>query len=546
MKIYQKVSALLAFLCKGVKILEKNKNVAKIEAFLIALNNLAAIKAIDKSVVIEYFKQSISKLILEEYDEEANIEYEFNEAQHEFKIINHSKQVVENPKNEIEEEQLKRCIEIPLKLAQEKDKNVQIGDELSEEIDFDDFTKKDYDRILANFKTLLNQYEKNLILEKYNQKVGDIVKAKIVAIQKNGLLFELIDDPNVSGFMPNSSISKKFLNELTPLQVIDVCIEKTLEDSKQAQLLLSNVDDKIIKTLFEREIPEIKNGFIEIVNIARIAGERAKVLIKKSEKAPENMEEVGSIIGRNAERINIISNELKGEKIDVIQYTDDIKDLIINTLSPAKVIDIIQDKTKSPKIVSFTVVVPDPHNTLAIGKKGHNVMLASELTKARLDIISQSQADARNINYNFANGNITLDQIAQLNEGKRLQSNFKRQVRPRNNYQNSFDNQLDLNEFASEIAELRSQVQANSFEEQILGSKNSFDDDIEETLKKVKEEFNSDSNQVKDDAIYSSHITKKDKEDYDKIAKTQMKDFKQDDDLLSDIDLSDISDEDWE
>lgn len=526
--------------------MEKNKNVAKIEAFLVALNNLAAIKAIDKSVVIEYFKQSITKLILEEYDEEANIEYEFNEAEHVFKIINHSKQVVENPKNEIEEEQLKRCIEIPLKLAQEKDKNIQIGDELSEEIDFDDFTKKDYDRILANFKTLLNQYEKNLILEKYNQKVGDIVKAKIVAIQKNGLLFELIDDPNVSGFMPNSSISKKFLNELTPLQVIDVCIEKTLEDSKQAQLLLSNVDDKIIKTLFEREIPEIKNGFIEIVNIARIAGERAKVLIKKSEKAPENMEEVGSIIGRNAERINIISNELKGEKIDVIQYTDDIKDLIINTLSPAKVIDIIQDKTKSPKIVSFTVVVPDPHNTLAIGKKGHNVMLASELTKARLDIISQSQADARNINYNFVNGNITLDQIAQLNEGKRLQSNFKRQVRPRNNYQNSFDNQLDLNEFASEIAELRSQVQANSFEEQILGSKNSFDDDIEETLKKVKEEFNSDSNQVKDDVIYSSHITKKDKEDYDKIAKTQMKDFKQDDDLLSDIDLSDISDEDWE
>ncbi len=545
MKIYQKVSVLLAFLCKGVN-LEKNKNVAKIEAFLIALNNLAAIKAIDKSVVIEYFKQSITKLILEEYDEEANIEYKFNETEHEFKIINHSKQVVENPKNEIEEEQLKRCIEIPLKLAQEKDKNIQIGDELSEEIDFDDFTKKDYDRILANFKTLLNQYEKNLILEKYNQKVGDIVKAKIVAIQKNGLLFELIDDPNVSGFMPNSSISKKFLNELTPLQVIDVCIEKTLEDSKQAQLLLSNVDDKIIKTLFEREIPEIKNGFIEIVNIARIAGERAKVLIKKSEKAPENMEEVGSIIGRNAERINIISNELKGEKIDVIQYTDDIKDLIINTLSPAKVIDIIQDKTKSPKIVSFTVVVPDAHNTLAIGKKGHNVMLASELTKARLDIISQSQADARNINYNFANGNITLDQIAQLNEGKRLQSNFKRQARPRNNYQNSFDNQLDLNEFASEIAELRSQVQANSFEEQILGNKNSFDDDIEETLKKVKEEFNSDDNQVKDDAIYSSHITKKDKEDYDKIAKTQMKDFKQDDDLLSDIDLSDISDEDWE
>ena len=239
--------------------------------------------------------------------------------------------------------------------------------------------------------------------------------------------------------------------------------------------------------------------------------------------------------------ICLYTTDLSNLKIDVIQYTDDIKDLIINTLSPAKVIDIIQDKTKSPKIVSFTVVVPDAHNTLAIGKKGHNVMLASELTKARLDIISQSQADARNINYNFANGNITLDQIAQLNEGKRLQSNFKRQARPRNNYQNSFDNQLDLNEFASEIAELRSQVQANSFEEQILGNKNSFDDDIEETLKKVKEEFNSDDNQVKDDAI---HITKKDKEDYDKIAKTQMKDFKQDDDLLSDIDLSDISDED--
>ena len=526
--------------------MEKSKNNAKINAFLIALNNLAAIKSIEKSIVIEYFKQSITKLIVEEYDEEANIEYQFDEQNQEFKIINHTKQVVDDPKTLDEEEQLKRCIEIPLKFAKEIDKNSEIGGEISEEIDFDDFNKKDYDRILANFKTLLNQHEKNIIIEKYNQRIGDIVKAKIVAIQKNGLLFELVEDAKVLGFMPNSAVSKKFLNDLVPLQIIDVYIEKTLEDSKNAQLLLSNVENKIVKTLLQREIPEIKNGLIEIVNIARIPGERSKVLIKKSELAPEAMEEVGSIIGKNAERINVISNELKGEKIDIIQYTENIIDLIINTLSPAKVIDIIQDKTKSPKIVSFTVIVPDAHNTLAIGKKGHNVMLASELTKARLDIISQTQADDKNIKYNFENGNITQEEIKQLNEGKRLQSNFKRNRPNRGNYANSFDNQLDLNEFASEIAELRSQIKSNNFEEQ-LGANSSFNYDIEETIKKAREELNSDTLEPEDDSIYSTiSITKKDKEDYDKIAKTQMKDFKQDDDLLSDIDLSDISDEDWE
>lgn len=181
---------------------------------------------------------------------------------------------------------------------------------------------------------------------------------------------------------------------------------------------MSNVDDKILVKLFYNEIPEVAQGYVEIAYIARIAGLRSKVVVKKSPTAPAYIEEIGSIIGRNAARISAISEQLKGEKIDLVQYSEDKKQLIMNAISPAKVIDIIQTKPTNGSKSAYIVIVPDVQHTLAIGKKGHNVLLASDIVKAKLDIISQSEADEKHIAYNIENGNVTDEDFKILEQGK--------------------------------------------------------------------------------------------------------------------------------
>ena len=185
------------------------------------------------------------------------------------------------------------------------------------------------------------------------------------------------------------------------------------------------------------------------------------------------MEEIGAIMGRDSERISTISRKLNGEKIDVVLYSDDIKEYIKNALSPAKVIDLIEVPSKN-SYPSFNVIVPTIQHTLAIGKKGQNVSLASELVKAKLDILSQEQADERGIEYNFENGNITKEEIELLESGKKLHHSFKhpRTINNKNatNKFNTFENSFNIDEFDEDLAEMRRKAQQNDniFERQMF------------------------------------------------------------------------------
>ncbi|WP_261368921.1 hypothetical protein [Mycoplasma struthionis] len=356
--------------------------------------------------------------------------------------------------------------------------------------------------------------------------------------------------------MPPSSINQRLTKIWKPGDNIDVYIEEVKPDSKNAQVIVSSVDSKLLNRLFEKEIPEIEQGLVEIVKIARIPGERSKVAIKKTDLAPEGLEEVGAIMGNGSERIDAISHQLKGEKIDVILYSDDIKDFIINAISPAKVIDIIQEKSEDSSHQAFTVIVPNSQHTLAIGKKGQNVSLASELVKARLNILSQKQADEQGIKYNFSNGNITLEQIQILEEGKKLQSNFKKKniVSSKPSF-STFENSFNIDEFDEDLAELRKKAQETNdvFSKNVYSSNPlELDDELENALSQMSNDLEQEEDQDTDPYSESiSELAEKEKvaeEDYEKITSTKMKDFKRDDDLsagLEDLDLSDLEDEDW-
>ncbi|AWX69454.1 transcription termination factor NusA [[Mycoplasma] anseris] len=503
-----------------------------------SLRNLACIKNFDKHQIIELFKSAIIKTIQTDYDEEADLEFIFDEINNNFSVLNKNKRIVPDPITDEEKDMFQACVEVTLSEAQKNDPNLKEGDIIAEEIDFEKFSKKDYIKIGQMFNQSMRELEKQQIYEKYSALVGQIIKAKVITAETNGIILELED--MVAAFMPPSITNKHMLKRIQPGDTIDVYVDHVLAESKHAQVIVSSVDTRILNNLLIKEIPEISQGLIEIVGISRISGERSKICIKKSEDAPVGIEELGSIIGINGERIENISRQLKGEKIDVILYSENIKEFIINALSPAKVIDIIEKEVDPrSKYPSFLVIVPNTQHTLAIGRRGQNVTLASELTKSKLDIISQKEANEQGIDYGF-NGNISLEEIHELENGKRLQSNFKKK-KPQTKLTGGFDVHIDMSEFEDEIAELRSKVvNSDAFEKQILGD-TYYDNNFEETLEQVKNELDNDEYEEEDEP-YSFE------EDYEKITSTKLKDFKQDDDLsfgLDDLDLSNINDEDW-
>lgn len=516
--------------------------------------NLSQIKKIDQAEVVEAFKNTVTKLITETYDEEADLEFIFDQENDNFAIINHNKVVVGDPITSEEKDRLTRCIEIPLSDAKKIDPNAEIGDSLSQEINFEYFSKKDYNKILANFSQDIKNLERKMTCEKYASEVGNSTKAKIVSVNKGKVNLELRD--GTLAFMPSNFVNQRIISKLNPGDWIDVVIEEVKEENSNAQIIVSSVESRLLQKLFEIEIPEISQGLISIVNIARIPGERSKVSIKKSNDAPETMEEIGAIMGRDSERISTISRKLNGEKIDVVLYSDDIKEYIKNALSPAKVIDLIEVPSKN-SYPSFNVIVPTIQHTLAIGKKGQNVSLASELVKAKLDILSQEQADERGIEYNFENGNITKEEIELLESGKKLHHSFKhpRTISNKNasNKFNTFENSFNIDEFDEDLAEMRRKAQQNDniFERQMFS--NSLDEDLERTLSELNDdkENNVDENDLDPYSKSFDELNEQkndEEEDYEKIIATKMKDFKRDEDLssgLENIDLSDLDDEKW-
>ncbi|RMA77573.1 NusA antitermination factor [Metamycoplasma subdolum] len=504
------------------------------------IDNLSKLRNVDKSFIVNLFKEEILKTIYEDYDADAEIEFNFDEENASFTITNLNKTVVADPKSATEKDSVEPIIDVVYSEAIKENPNIKIGDTFAQEINFGNFPKSVYTRILQKFENEFKAIDKQKIFDEYSKKIGEVVKATVASKLKQGLLLKIAD--TVDAFMPPNAINKKLLDKLYLGQTIDVYIENVNSENKVAQVIVSSVEGKILEKLLHKEVPEISQGLIEVVSTARFPGERAKIVVKKTEKAGAGIEAAGSVIGENGSRIDAISRQLDGEKIDVIEYSSDIKELIMNALSPAKVIDIIEKPSKTNKYPNFIVIVPQVQHTLAIGGKGQNVSLASSVAKARLDILSDKEAREKGFVFAF-NGNITEEEIKALESGRRLRANFKKgKQQPPQNYNTN----IDLSNFDEDLQAIRESL---NFDDKDFAKEFYAESDIdlhlEETLAKVKDEIEETKNdEIEDKDPYSNE---KVKEDYEKIAKTKLKDFKKDDDLSADLDfdLSDIGDEEW-
>ena len=275
-------------------------------------------------------------------------------------------------------------LEISLEDAKEIDDEVELEDEVKIEV-----TPENFGRIAAqSAKQVITQRireaERKLVLDEFMEKKGSLTTGIIQRVENRNVIVNI---GKTDAIMPQKEqIPGEYYKPGTRIRVFVLNVKET---SRLPQVIVSHAHSEIVRELFELEVPEIEDGIVEIKSISREAGYRTKIAVASNDP---DVDSVGACIGPRGSRIQTIIGELKNEKIDIVRYSDNPVEYIVNALSPARIVsvDILADDEYSKEAF---VIVPDDQLSLAIGRDGQNVRLAHKLTGWKIDIKSQSQAE---------------------------------------------------------------------------------------------------------------------------------------------------------
>ncbi len=343
--------------------------------FLGALDQIASEKGIDKETLINAIEAALQSAYKKNFGTSQNVKVNVDRYTGVVKVYA-LKTVVEEVQDEAQE--------ILLEDARRKDPKYNIGDVVEIEV-----TPRNFGRIAAqNAKQVvvqrIREAERVLIYEKFIEKEKEIINCIVQRVERKNVFVDL---DQAEGMMPpNEQIQSENYKVNDRLVVYITEVKMT---NKGPQITVSRSHQDLVKRLFEREVPEIIRGEVIIKNIAREAGSRTKIAVHAHNPT---IDPVGACVGQHGIRVQHVVDELNGEKIDIIKWSDDPKEFIGSALSPAKIINVqINEVEKSAR-----VIVPDNQLSLAIGKEGQNARLAAKLTGWKIDIKSISQMDAMN------------------------------------------------------------------------------------------------------------------------------------------------------
>ncbi len=358
-----------------------------------ALDALETEKGIKKEIVIDALEQALVSAYKRNYDKAQNVEVEFDKRKGDIKVYS-VKEVVNNV--------FDSRLEVSLEDALEINKAYEVGDTIRFEV-----TPRDFGRIAAQtakqvIMQRVREEERQMIYDQYSKYENEIVSGEV---ERHDSRYIYVNLGNVEAVL-----SKK---DQVPGEVykshdwIKVYIYKVVDPSannnepevenkdgkkrrknRGPQVFVSRSHPDLLKRLFENEVPEIFDGTIEIKSIAREAGDRAKVAVYSAE---EGVDPIGTCVGPRGERVQAIVNELNGEKMDIIEWSEDPAKYITNALNPANIVEVRFDP-ENERVC--TVIVPDDQLSLAIGKRGQNARLAAHLTGYKIDIKSESDMAA--------------------------------------------------------------------------------------------------------------------------------------------------------
>lgn len=345
--------------------------------FFEALKDLETEKGIPQDVMIGKLEQALTAAYKKNSGEAKSALVKLSPEKNTIKIYSYKTIVNEvlDPEKEISLEDAKKI-----------KKSYKVGDKV-----FEEEATKDFNRIAVQtakqvIVQMIKEFEKQTIYSDIAEKEGKLINASVRRIDGDNIYLE-IGGTTLEGLLTERDILPQ--DSFRIGDKIKVFVRHIKDDFKGAVVQVTRTSPGFVKRLLELEIPELVNGQISIVNIVREPGLRTKVAVKSN---VEGLDAVGACIGQNGMRINTVINELHGEKIDIINYSEDEKEYIISALSPAQVVSvIIDDSTKTAK-----VEVPESKLSLAIGKGGHNVKLAARLTGFKIDVKSAKESAKTN------------------------------------------------------------------------------------------------------------------------------------------------------
>ena len=436
----------------------------KLKDLLKAMQAIEEDRALSVDVVTSALKEALTKAYRKHVEmPDAEVEVNVDESTGEIKVYR-QKMVVET----VEDDEF----EISLADAKELNEEAELGVLVNtNEINIAEFGRAAV--ILAKnvLRQKIKEAEKQAVYDEYIDKLQDMVIGTIESVEEK---FCVVNIGKTLALMPRvAQIPGETYKEGQRIRVV---ISEVNKETKGAQVLVSRADANLVKRLFEKEVPEIYQGIVEIKEIAREPGERCKMAVYSKNV---NVDPIGACIGPRGSRVQVVIDELHGEKIDIFEWSEDITELIKNALAPAQILAVIPNPEKK----GLLVVVGDAQLSLAIGKKGKNARLAVKLTNSKIDIKSESEVNALGIDYKAIYEKLQEELAAKIAEkrAKEQQQYFEER---KSTETNEFDEELFEEIEYEEVEEAEEVVETEETVEEVVEEVKVEEETVEEIVEK--------------------------------------------------------------
>ena len=359
--------------------------------FMAAIMQIAEEKGISKEAVLETVEAALAAAYRKDFGQREQLVVAQMDPKSEKARLFIVHKIVEEVEDPLKE--------ISLKDAKKADKKAEIGGEIREEV----FPPAEYGRVAAQtakqvILQRLREAERTMIFQEYKEKEGQLINGTIQRVEGNVVMVDIGKSTGILFPSEQSRTDRYYSGQRMKFYIV-----KVDDSGKEPQVLLSRSHPQMIAKLFEMEVPEIAGGTVEVKGVAREAGVRSKVAVHSLQEA---VDPVGSLVGRRGVRVQAVMAEIGEEKIDIVLWSEDIKQYIINALSPAKIKEVILDEGNHSALIK----VEEDQLSLAIGKAGQNVRLASKLAGWQIEVEKGSHAMGR-----FEKANTGVEETADEN-----------------------------------------------------------------------------------------------------------------------------------
>ncbi len=327
-------------------------------------------KGIDKNVLIKAIEEALKSAARKKFGNKIEIEIQYNDQTGEIEVFQF-KEVVEAVKDSM--------VEISFENGRKLDAECEIGDSLGTKMDTTTFGRIAAQSAKQVIIQKMKDAERNAVYSSFIDRKGEIINGIVQRIEHSGDI--IVNLGQTEGILPvREQVSKETYRRGDRIRAL---LSEVLHDSRGPQIILSRTNPNFLVNLFKTEVPEISEGIVSIMGAAREPGVRAKIAVSSNDS---DIDPVGACVGMKGSRVQNVVQELKGEKIDIITWHVDAAKYVCNALAPAEIKRVIIDEDNR----SMEVIVPDESLSIAIGKRGQNVRLASKLTGWNLDVQNES------------------------------------------------------------------------------------------------------------------------------------------------------------